>query len=243
VAENLLKIEVREGVGKGVARKLRAAGRIPGVIYGRAVGPQPITLDPAALRRSLAKSEAGLNTLFSLDVAGGGALHGKPVLVRDLQRDPVRGGYLHADLLAVDLLQRIEVRVPIHITGKAKGVEFGGILDHALREIELECLPTAIPREIQVDVSSLEVGDSLHVRDLPLPEGVELRSTPICRWSCCRRSRRRRAAPASKAQRPRQPKRAKPGRVLGRRRRVKLVVGLDSPGPRYAGTRTASASG
>jgi large subunit ribosomal protein L25 len=178
VAENLLKVEVRESVGKGVARKLRAAGRIPGVIYGRAVGPQPITLDPLALRRTLAKSEAGLNTLFSLEVAGGGALHGKPVLIRDLQRDPVRGAYLHADLLAVDLLQKLEVRVPIHITGKAKGVEFGGILDHSLREIELECLPTAIPREIQVDVSGLDVGDSLHVRDLLLPEGVELRSDP-----------------------------------------------------------------
>jgi large subunit ribosomal protein L25 len=98
------------------------------------------------------------------------------VLVRELQRDPVKGDYLHADLLAVDLQQKIQVAVPVHVVGKARGVEFGGILDHSLREIELLCLPTAIPKEIQVDVTELDVGDTLHVRDLVLPEGVELRS-------------------------------------------------------------------
>lgn len=178
MADNAIQVEVRGDAGKGVARKLRAAGRIPGVVYGRAQAPVPISLDPKALRRLLVKSDAGLNTLLELDVAGGGALHGKPVLVRDLQRDPVKGDYLHADLLAVDLRQRLQVAVPVHLTGKARGVELGGILDHSLREIELLCLPTAIPKEIQVDVSSLDVGSSLHVRDLVLPEGVELRSDP-----------------------------------------------------------------
>jgi large subunit ribosomal protein L25 len=178
VAENSLQIEIRGAVGKGVARKLRAAGRIPGVVYGRSLPAVPVLLDPKALRRALLRSEAGLNTLFELEVPGGGPLHGKPVLVRELQRDPVRGDYLHADLLAVDLLQRIQVAVPIHVIGKAHGVELGGILDHSLRELELLCLPTAIPKEITVDVSLLEVGQSLHVRDLALPEGVELRSDP-----------------------------------------------------------------
>ena len=176
MADNAIQVEVRGDAGKGVARKLRAAGRIPGVVYGRAQAPVPISLDPKALRRLLVKSDAGLNTLLELDVAGGGALHGKPVLVRDLQRDPVKGEYLHADLFAVDLAQKIQVSVPIHVAGKARGVEFGGILDHSLRELEITCLPTAIPREISVDVSALDVGDSLHVRDLVLPEGVELRS-------------------------------------------------------------------
>jgi large subunit ribosomal protein L25 len=178
VAENALQVELRERAGKGVARKLRAAGRIPGVVYGRKVPPVPVSLDPQLLRRVLVRSEAGLNTLFELAVAGGGPLQGKPVLVRELQRDPVKGTYLHADLLVVDLLQKIQVSVPIHVVGKAHGVELGGILDHSLREIELLCLPTAIPKEIQIDVSALEVGDSLHVRDLALPEGVELRSDP-----------------------------------------------------------------
>jgi large subunit ribosomal protein L25 len=178
VAENALQIEIRSSVGKGVARKLRAAGRIPGVVYGRSTAAVPVLLDPKALRRVLVRSEAGLNTLFELEVASGGELHGLPVLVRELQRDPVNGAYLHADLLAVDLLQRIQVSVPIHVTGKAHGVELGGILDHSLRELELFCLPTAIPKEVTVDVSTLEVGQSLHVRDLVLPEGVELRSDP-----------------------------------------------------------------
>ncbi len=178
MAENALRIEIRDAVGKGVARKLRAAGRIPGVLYGRTTPALPVSLDPKSLRRALVRSEAGLNTLFELDVAGGGPLQGKPILVRELQRDPVKGDYLHADLLAVDLLQKLQVSVPIHVVGKAHGVELGGILDHSLRELELLCLPTAIPKEVQVDVSLLEVGQSLHVRDLVLPEGVELRSDP-----------------------------------------------------------------
>ena len=172
MAENALQVQFRENAGKGVARKLRAAGRIPGVVYGREFPPVPVSLDPQLLRRVLVHSEAGLNTLFELDVAGGGPLQGKPVLVRELQRDPVKGAYLHADLLVVDLLQKIQVSVPIHVVGKAHGVELGGILDHSLRELELLCLPTAIPKEIQVDVSALDVGQSLHVRDLALPEGV-----------------------------------------------------------------------
>jgi large subunit ribosomal protein L25 len=178
VAENALRIQLRDAAGKGVARKLRAAGTIPAVVYGRSTPTVAVTLDPKALRRALTRSESGLNTLFELEVEGGGELHGKPVLVRDLQRDPVKGDYLHADLLAVDLRQKIQVAVPIHVAGKARGVEFGGILDHSLRELDLLCLPTAIPNEIQVDVSQLDVGQSLHVRDLLLPEGVELRSDP-----------------------------------------------------------------
>ncbi len=178
MAENALHVQLRDASGKGVARKLRAVGRIPGVVYGRSQAAVPVSLDPKLLRRVLTRSESGLNTLFELEVEGGGALQGTPVLVRELQRDPVRGDYLHADLLAIDLQQKIDVEVPIHVTGKARGVEFGGILDHSLRELEIFCLPTAIPKEILVDVTELEVGDSLHVRDLPLPPGVELRSDP-----------------------------------------------------------------
>ncbi len=178
MAENALHVQLRDASGKGVARKLRAVGRIPGVVYGRSQAAVPVSLDPKLLRRVLTRSESGLNTLFELEVEGGGALQGTPVLVRELQRDPVRGDYLHADLLAIDLQQKIDVEVPIHVTGKARGVEFGGILDHSLRELEIFCLPTAIPKEILADVTELDVGDSLHVRDLPLPPGVELRSDP-----------------------------------------------------------------
>ncbi len=178
MADNALTVELRESAGKGVARKLRAGGRIPAIFYGKREGSVPIALDPRTLRDLLAKSDAGMNTLINLHVEGGGALEGKTVLIKELQRDPVRGQYLHADLYAVDLEQTIEVSVPIHVTGRPAGVELGGILDHALREVELKCLPLAIPKEIELDVSALEIGDSLHVRDIELPEGVTLRSDP-----------------------------------------------------------------
>jgi large subunit ribosomal protein L25 len=168
VAENLLVAESRASTGKGVARKLRAAGRIPGVLYGKGRESRPIALDPRALERVLHQSGAGMNTLIDLEMDGGQQV----VLVKELQRDPVHGLYLHADLYLVDLTQTIEVSVPLHFVGKAAGTEFGGILDHPLREIEVECLPRAIPDQIEVDVSPLDVGDSLHVRDLVLPPGV-----------------------------------------------------------------------
>ena len=175
MADYQLEIQVREGRGKGAARKLRASGQIPAVCYGRDTESVSVSLDARALERLLTTSDAGMNTLIDLR---GTSLEGKTVLVKELQRDPVSGRPVHADLYAVDLARTVEVEVPVHLTGKAAGVEMGGILDHSLREIELECLPTAIPKELTVDVSALQVGDSIHVRDIALPEGVELLSDP-----------------------------------------------------------------
>jgi large subunit ribosomal protein L25 len=172
VAENELNIELRDGKGKGAARKLRAAGRIPGIFYSASDGAQSIALDPRVLERLIRVSAAGINTLF--DLRGGGALDGKRVLVKEIQRDPVTGTPLHADLYAVDLDRTIQVSVPYHLMGTAQGVKMGGIVDHSLREVELSCLPRWIPEEIEVDISELDVGDSLHVRDIPLPENVTL---------------------------------------------------------------------
>ena len=120
-------------------------------------------------------SDAGLNTLIALE--GDASVAGKTVLVKELQRDPVDRKMLHADLFEVDPRERITVSVPLQVVGTAPGVSLsGGLLDHSIREIELDCLPRAIPDTIEVDVSSLELGDSLHVRDLVLPEGVELKT-------------------------------------------------------------------
>ena len=118
MAENALNVETRQGAGKGVARKLRAAGRIPGVCYGKGEPSISISLDPRTLRRLLEQSEAGMNTLINLAVEGGGSFDGKMVLVRELQKDPVEGSYLHADFFAVDVQHAVEVSVPIHITGR-----------------------------------------------------------------------------------------------------------------------------
>jgi large subunit ribosomal protein L25 len=169
---NTLVAEARDAIGKGVARRLRTAGRIPAVVYGRGVASKSISIDPSALLRLLQSSGAGINTLVELRLDGAA----RTVLVKELQRDPVRGRPLHADFYLVELDKTVEVSVPIRLVGKAQGVEFGGILDHPLREIELECLPRAIPESVEVDVSALGVGDSIHVRDLVLPEGVQVRT-------------------------------------------------------------------
>jgi large subunit ribosomal protein L25 len=178
VAENVLQVELRENGGKGVARKLRQSGRIPGVLYGRGKRAQPVTLDPKPLERALQRSEAGMNTLFDLHVSGGSG-GDRVVLVKELQREPARGTPLHADLYEVDLTETVEVEVPIHLVGTPPGVSLeGGIMDHAHRALAVECLPRAIPDELSLDVSGLNIGDSLHVSDIALPEGVELRDDP-----------------------------------------------------------------
>lgn len=179
MGEFALGVELREQRGKGVARKLRAAGRIPAVCYRRNGEPVPISLDPKELDRLLRKASSGINTLIDLKVTGGGDFNGRQVLVKELQRDPISGAYLHADLYAVDLQQMIHVSVPINLKGTPIGVSLGGgVLDHATRELDVECLPNAIPEEFAIDVSAIEVGDSLHVRDLTVPEGVEILNDP-----------------------------------------------------------------
>lgn len=161
-------------MGKGIARRLRRAGKIPAVFYGRGRDSRAITVDPHALERVLHASGSGMNTLIDLALSGDESV----VLVKDLQRDPVRGAYLHADFYEVDLNKTVDVTVPIHFLGKAKGVEFGGIVDHPLREIEISCLPRAIPDAIEVDITELEIGDALHVSDLIAPAGVTITSDP-----------------------------------------------------------------
>jgi len=176
MADFELAVEIRESTGKGVARKLRAAGRVPGIYYS-AGESQAIVFDPKALETVISSSSAGLNTLIGL--VGASEIGGRQVLVKDLQRDPVDGTLLHADLYAVDLSKKVHVSVPIRLVGMPEGVQVGGgILDHALREIELECLPTSIPEEIPIGVEELDLGDSLHVRDLSLPADITLLSDP-----------------------------------------------------------------
>ena len=174
MADFELAIEIREPKGKGAARKLRAAGRVPGVYYGSG-DSRSISFDPTALERVISSSSAGMNTLIGL--VGATEIEGRQVLIKDIQRDPVLGNLLHADLYAVDLSKKVTVSVPVRLLGIPMGVQLGnGILDHALREVELECLPTSIPEDIEIDVSELDLGHSLHVRDLSLPADVILLS-------------------------------------------------------------------
>ena len=173
MSETALAVELREGTGKGAARKLRAAGRIPAVLYGQGKDAVNLTIDPRLLDRLL--SELGHNAL--LDLSGDASVAGRTVLVKEIQRHPVAGSPVHADLFEIDAAQSITVSVPIHVVGIPTGVSIdGGLLDIVLREIEVDCLPQSIPERIDVDVSQLALGDSIHVSDLQLPADVEIKT-------------------------------------------------------------------
>jgi large subunit ribosomal protein L25 len=176
MSETALVVESRAATGKGAVRKLRAAGRIPAILYGQGKESLPLSIDPRALEKVL--RAGGANALLDLSVEGRPELGSPVALVKELQRHPIRGTIMHADLYQVDLTRTVEVEVPVHLIGKAKGIDFGGILEHSLREIALECLPRSIPASIEVDISNMEIGDVIHVRDLVLPPGVSLMSDP-----------------------------------------------------------------
>ena len=162
----MLKAEKRDGRGKNEARRLRAAGKIPAVVYGSEKDKAlEIAVDPRTLLRIL-HSESGVNTLIGLEGAGLSA--GGKVLVKEYQLDPIDHRLLHADFYAVAMDKAIEVTVPIVIKGEPKGVkQQGGVVDFVNREIEVECLPGDIPEHIDVDISELMLHQGIRVRDLP----------------------------------------------------------------------------
>ena len=165
MAISSLNGEERSSVGKSAARKLRASGRIPAIYYGR--GEQPISLTVNAKEvETLIHGASGANVIVDLMVTGAAAADRK-ALIREIQRDPVVGNILHLDLQHISLTERITVEVPIELIGTPTGVkDGGGILEHLLREVEVECLPTDIPTHLEADVTALNIGDSLHVSDL-----------------------------------------------------------------------------
>ena len=159
-----LEAKTRKGTGKGVAKKVRAAGRIPAVLYGP--GETPIALDFALPDfMQIYHGGHGENVLVDLMVD---EKQSKKVLFREVQRDPVTEAILHVDLLHVSLTKKIRVRVPVHLEGIANGVRNeGGIMQFVMREVEVECLPTNIPERISVDVTEMDIHDAIHVGDLP----------------------------------------------------------------------------
>jgi large subunit ribosomal protein L25 len=173
-----ITVERRAGRRKGAARRLRAAGRVPGVLYGPKRQTVPVSVSTVEFERKLAHLE-GTHLVRLLTATGDDAdLHDRVVLLREMQEHPVTGAILHADFYEVDLAARIDVNVPLHFVGKAAGTVAGGILQPVMRELAIECLPTEIPEFIEVDVTLLGIHDALHVRDLRLPEGVRLLVDP-----------------------------------------------------------------
>ena len=166
-----LQAEKREGRGKNEARRLRASGRIPAVVYGTEKNKATeIAVDPKVLLRIL-HSESGVNTLIGLEGAGLGA--GRKVLVKEYQLDPIHHKLLHADFYAVAMDKMLTVTVPVVLKGEPKGVkQQGGVVDFVNREIEVECLPADIPEHIDIDISELMLHQGIRVRDL----------TPDAKW-------------------------------------------------------------
>ena len=170
--ETTLNAELRSGRGKSIARRLRRDGRIPGVVYGEGGGSDgsgtlAVSVDPEAVSRVL-HSEAGANTLIGLTVSGGDP---DKVLIKDYQVDPILHRLLHVDFYRVAMDKVITVTVRIELTGEAEGVKVqGGLIDFVQREVAVACLPSEIPEHIEVDVSSLRIGQGVRLRDLV--EGV-----------------------------------------------------------------------
>lgn len=167
--------EPRDSRGKNEARRLRAKGSMPAVLYGGSDGPTPVAVSPKELNKIL-NSRTGHNTIFNLSIPG---QQDTPVMIVDWQFDPIKDSLLHADLKRIDLSERITVMVPVVTHGDPKGVKIqGGIHEIVTREIEIECLPNDIPEQFVVDVSELMIGQNIRVGDIPMSESMKLISPP-----------------------------------------------------------------
>jgi large subunit ribosomal protein L25 len=163
-----LKVEKRKEIGKNEVRKLRAAGKIPAVIYGDGKNAVSLTVDSKAVRTILQKD--GINVIFKLE----GLDKTKTAMVKDIQRHPVKDAFVHIDFKIIALNEAIEAAVPLEIIGSAVGVRDGGVLQQSMREINIKALPNDIPEKIELDVSELNVGESLHISDISSSKNVEI---------------------------------------------------------------------
>ncbi len=175
VKDLTIPAESRDSRGKNEARRLRAKGSVPAVVYGGPAGPAAVAVSPKELTKVL-HSKTGHNTIFNLSVAGGDST---PVMIVDWQYDPIKDTLLHADLKRIDLSQRITVKVPVVTQGDPRGVKLqGGIHEIVTRELEIECLPNDIPEQFTINVVDLMVGQSIRAGDIPISGSIRLLSPP-----------------------------------------------------------------
>lgn len=171
-----LSVNVRQTGGKGAARRTRARGGVPGVLYGGAGGSVPLLVERRAFEH-LVHGRYGEHAVVQLEVAEEPALN-TPALLKSVQHDPVSGIIMHADFMRIRLDERIQTVTSIQLVGQARGVVDGGVLDQQMRELEIECLALETPERILADVSDLGIGHSLTVAQLVVPEGVTVLSDP-----------------------------------------------------------------
>ena len=166
-----LSVEVREDTGKGVARSLRRSGLVPAVIYGKSRPSQALTVNPEDLKNKMSG-----NAIFDLLITEEGEEIKETVMIKEVQKDPIKGELLHIDFHHISMDEKITVNVSLNLIGEAPGVREGGVLQQLLREVEIECLPLDIPEALQLDINKLEMGNSMLVNDLEVPENIEIKT-------------------------------------------------------------------
>ncbi len=161
---------------KSVTKQLRRDGHIPATMYGRELEPMSLAL-PAEELGVILKTPGGRLSIIDIKVEGAKSKKATTVMIQDLQRDPITKGIVHVDLHVVRMDEMVHNRVPVQLIGEAPGVKLGGILEHVVREIEIQAYPEAMPTHLVVDISHLNMGDSIHVSEVTLPEGAEILHT------------------------------------------------------------------
>jgi large subunit ribosomal protein L25 len=170
-----MNIELRTKTGTGVSRRLRNADMVPGVVYGKGVDPVAVSIKSRDLQQAISGA-GGQNNLITL--IGGGSLDQNIAIVADIQRDPIKRSFKHVDLHRINPNEKLRLTVPVVLTGTAIGVKEGGLLDLAHHELHIECLPGNIPDSIVIDVTDLKIAHSIHISEIPLPEGITIIGQP-----------------------------------------------------------------
>lgn len=172
--EITLKAQPRSEKGKGPARRARASGQVPAVLYGSSLDPTPLLVDAKEMWHAL-HTEAGANVLITLQLDQATKYL---TMAREIQKHPIKGTLLHVDFVNIARDVKINAEVPIHLTGESRGVKEGGQLDQHIHELKLEALPTDVPSAIEIDISDLGIGDTLRVSDITAPAGADIQNDP-----------------------------------------------------------------
>jgi large subunit ribosomal protein L25 len=167
-----LDVELRSEKGKGPARRMRADGKIPAIFYGKKSEPIPLAVDAVSLRKSV--DAGGQNVVFELNITDAEKGGKKSALLKESQVRPLDGEVLHLDFIEVFEDVEVDVTVPLVFNGKPEGLDKGGVVEYAARSVSARCLPKNIPESIEVDISPLDINQSLHVKDLTIPEGITI---------------------------------------------------------------------
>jgi large subunit ribosomal protein L25 len=166
-----LQVAPRKRSGTGALKRLRKEGLVPAIIYGRKLENQNLKVNAVALRDLLAHSTSE-NVLVNLNIEGGNR---QLALIQDVQHDAITGGIIHVDFHAVKEDEIIHAQLPIELTGEAAGVKLGGLLEHQIHSLDVHCLPKDLPDKVSIDISNLNIGDAIHLRDIQMPSGVTVR--------------------------------------------------------------------